>query len=58
MVYLITFNKLYELISPVNPDVLLCPQELRKVENIFIINLAIADLCVTAYVDPLSIIGK
>ena len=34
------------------------PQELRKVENLFIINLAIADLCVTAYVDPLSIVGK
>ena len=33
-------------------------QSLKKVGNIFIVNLAIADICVTAFVDPFSIVGK
>ena len=33
-------------------------QHLRTVGNMFIVNLAIADLAVTGFVDPFSIIGK
>ena len=33
-------------------------QKLRTVCNIFIVNLAIADLCVTGIVNPFSLIGN
>ncbi len=33
-------------------------KQLRNARNSFLVNLAFADLCVTGYADPLSIIGK
>ena len=33
-------------------------KRLRRTGNLFIANLAIADLCVTSIVNPFSIIGK
>ena len=36
----------------------MCFQNLRTVGNVFIVNLAIADLCVTAFVDPFNIVSK
>lgn len=33
-------------------------KHLRKVENIFMINLVISDLYVTSVADPMSIVGK
>ncbi|ELU08523.1 hypothetical protein CAPTEDRAFT_123524 [Capitella teleta] len=35
----------------------LITKKLKTVGNMFIVNLALADLCVTAFVDPFSIIG-
>ena len=35
-----------------------CYKRLRKARNAFIVNLAIADLCVTSFADPLGILGK
>ena len=37
---------------------LLAPAERRRKGNIFIVNLALSDLIVTAVVDPLNIVGK
>ncbi|ELT94145.1 hypothetical protein CAPTEDRAFT_64190, partial [Capitella teleta] len=34
-----------------------CDRKLRKEGNVFIVNLAIADLCVTSVVDPFSVAG-
>ena len=31
---------------------------LRKVGNVFVVNLALADLSVTGFLNPFSIIGK
>ena len=33
-------------------------QPLRNVGNIFVVNLALADLCVTGFINPFSIIGE
>ena len=32
-------------------------QHLKTTGNMFIVNLAMADLCVTAFVDPFSVVG-
>ena len=31
---------------------------LKTVGNMFVVNLAVADLCVTSFVNPFSIVGK
>ena len=33
-------------------------RNLRNARNVFLVNLAVADLCVTAIGDPFSIVGK
>ncbi len=33
-------------------------KQLRNTRNTFLVNLALADLCITTYADPLSIIGE
>ena len=33
-------------------------KKLRKSRNAFLVNMALADLCVTLFADPLGIIGK
>ena len=35
-----------------------CTKQLHHSRNIFIANLAIADLCITSFTDPFSITGK
>lgn len=47
-----TFGNVLTLLS-----VALC-KEVRNVESVFIVNLAISDLYVTAIADPMSIVGK
>ena len=37
---------------------IVCNKQLHHSRNIFITNLAIADLCVTGFADPFSIVGK
>ena len=38
--------------------ILILLKPLRKVGNYFVVNLAIADLCITGFVNPFSIVGK
>lgn len=47
-----TFGNVLTLLS-----VALC-KDVRNVESVFIVNLAISDLYVTAVADPMSIVGK
>ena len=47
-----TFGNVLTLIT-----VALC-KEVRNVESIFIVNLALSDLCVTAVANPMSILGE
>ena len=50
--------KAFENTVPLKVNICYLFQRLRSIGNLFIANLAAADLCVTAIMNPFTIIGK